>query len=68
VYRKQLWTQSQQENPNFFYSPLALLEYGAASFLYELFPSVPSGATGEPNYGNISSFFLEEKIPENWYT
>lgn len=78
LYRKQRWTQSQQENPNFFYGPLSLLEYGAASFLYEL---MPSGTNNQPDLATISSFFgahkqsdgtftfgHDEKIPPNWTT
>lgn len=78
VYRKQRWEQSQRENPNFFYGPLSLLEYGAASFLYEL---MPSGTNNQPDLKTISTFFgahkqtdgswkfgNDERIPPNWTT
>ena len=39
AYRSQRYDESVQENPNFFFGPLSLLLFGAASFLYELFPS-----------------------------
>ncbi len=35
LYRNQRWHQSQVENSNFYFGPLSLLLYGAASFLYE---------------------------------
>lgn len=38
------------QNPNFFFGPLSLLLFGAASFLYELFPSY--GNEGTPDLGN----------------
>ncbi|KAK0277851.1 hypothetical protein LTR35_009687 [Friedmanniomyces endolithicus] len=76
LYRKQRWHQSQVENPNFYFGPLALLLYGAASFLYELMPSGTHGYA--PDLATISSFFgaekqsdgtwgfVHEKIPPNW--
>lgn len=77
VYRNQRWHQSQTENPDFFFGPLSLLLYGAASFLYELMPSGTEGYA--PNLATISSFFgaeqqsdgtwtfnNAEKIPDNW--
>lgn len=76
-YRLQRYEQSRAENPNFFFGPLTLLLYGAASFLYELMPSGTRGYT--PDVETISSFFgaeqqadgswafnNREKIPENW--
>lgn len=63
-YRLQRWEQSQAENPNFFFGPLTLLLYGAASFLYELMPSGTRGYA--PDLETISSFFIDEKLPENW--
>lgn len=78
-YREQRYHQSQMENPNFYFGPLALLLYGAASFLYELMPSQNNNLT--PDYATISSFFGaekqsdgtykfngQEKIPANWTT
>lgn len=77
LYRYQRYQQSRADNPNFFYGPLSLLLYGAASFLYELMPSANQGMV--PNIPNISSFFgtkknangqwiflNEERIPPNW--
>lgn len=54
-YRYQRYQQSLAENPNFFFGPLALLLYGAASFLYELMPSESNGFV--PNEYEISTFF-----------
>lgn len=77
AYRSQRYDESVQENPNFFFGPLALLLYGASSFLYELFPSF--GNEGTPDLKTISSFFGTsqdsngkwvsgpERIPDNWY-
>ncbi|TKA61134.1 hypothetical protein B0A55_12340 [Friedmanniomyces simplex] len=76
LYRNQRWHQSQVENPNFFFGPLTLLLYGAASFLYELMPSGTHNYA--PDLATISSFFgaekqsdgtwafVDEKIPSNW--
>lgn len=38
-YRYQRYVQSRQENPWFFFGPLGIFTHGAASFIYELFPS-----------------------------
>ncbi|CAO2658790.1 Nn.00g065130.m01.CDS01 [Neocucurbitaria sp. VM-36] len=79
AYRSQRYDESVQQNPNFFFGPLSLLLYGAASFLYELFPSY--GPQGTPDLNTISSFFgavqdssaaggwrhVGEKIPDNWF-
>ena len=76
-YEKERYDQSKAENPNFYYGPKSLLLYGAASFLYELFPS--GGNEGVPDVPTISSFFgavansdgsyshVPEQIPDNWY-
>ncbi|KXT07553.1 hypothetical protein AC578_10251 [Pseudocercospora eumusae] len=64
TYRKQRYDQSKRDNPNFFFGPLSLLLYGAASFLYELFPSGTRGYA--PDVYTITSFFVREKIPDNW--
>ncbi|WPH04693.1 Cloroperoxidase [Acrodontium crateriforme] len=75
-YRKQRYEQSVAENPNFYFGPLSLLLFGAASFLYELMPSGTRGYA--PDLETISSFFgaekqadgtwgfVYEKIPDNW--
>lgn len=75
-FREERWIQSQAQNPNFFFGPLTLLLYGAASFLYEL---MPSGTRNyEPVLEDISAFFgteqdangnwvyIHERIPPNW--
>lgn len=77
LYRSQRYAQSLAENPNFYFGPLALLLYGASSFVYELMPSGPDYI---PDKQTISSFFGasenadgtysfngQEKIPDNWY-
>lgn len=80
AYRSQRYDESLQQNPNFFFGPLSLLLYGAASFLYELFPSF--GNEGVPDLATMESFFgavqdssapggwrhVPERIPPNWYT
>ena len=76
-YRYQRYHQSIAENPNFYFGPLSLLLFGAASFLYELMPSGTQDYA--PNLETISSFFGAEKqddgtwafngkerIPYNW--
>ena len=79
AYRSQRYDESKRENANFFFGPLTALLYGAASFLYELFPSY--GNEGTPDLATISSFFgtqedasapggwshFGEKIPDNWF-
>lgn len=64
TYRKQRYDQPKRDNPNFFFGPLSLLLYGAASFLYELFPSGTRGYA--PHLPTITSFFVRERIPDNW--
>ncbi|KAI8933979.1 hypothetical protein NX059_008752 [Plenodomus lindquistii] len=78
AYRGQRYDESLQTNGNFFFGPLSLLLYGAASFLYELFPSY--GPEGVPDLATMKSFFgavedssapggwrhVPEKIPDNW--
>lgn len=76
LYREQRYYQSLAENPDFFFGPLSLLLFGAASFLYEL---MPSGPDYTPDIETISSFFgaeqddngdwtfnNAEQIPANW--
>jgi hypothetical protein len=64
LYRAQRYNQSLAENPNFYFGPLSLLLYGAASFLYEL---MPSGPNYSPNEATISSFFGVEKQSDGSY-
>ncbi|KAF1921724.1 hypothetical protein BDU57DRAFT_584754 [Ampelomyces quisqualis] len=80
AYRSRRYDDSVQTNPNFFFGPLSLLLFGAASFLYELFPSY--GNAGTPDLATMKSFFgavedssapggwrhVPEKIPENWFS
>lgn len=78
LYRYQRYQQSLAENGNFYFGPLAILLFGAASFLYELFPSL--GSAGNPDLATMESFFgaspdgsggytfnNAEQIPRNWY-
>ena len=78
LYRYQRYQQSKAENGNFVFEPQSLLLFGAASFLYELFPSL--GPAGNPDLATMESFFgaspdgnggytfnNAEQIPPNWY-
>lgn len=78
LYRYQRYQQSKADNGNFYYGPKALLLIGAATFLYELFPSL--GPAGSPDLATMSSFFgaqsngqggytfnNQERIPTDWY-
>jgi hypothetical protein len=77
AYRSQRYDESLASNPNFFFGPLAILLYGAASFLYELF--APYGPEGNADLATMSSFYgavqdsegnwvhTAEHIPDNWY-
>ena len=49
------YQESKATNPNFFFGPKSILLYGAASFLYELFPS--HGPDGSPAFIDIGSFY-----------
>jgi hypothetical protein len=80
AYRSQRYDESLATNPNFYFGPLSLLLYGAASFLYELFPSF--GDKGVPDLATMEAFFgakpdsssssgythVPERIPENWFS
>ena len=78
LYRYQRYQQSFAENGNFYFGPKTVLLFGAASFLYELFPSL--GPAGAPDLPTMESFFgtqsdgnggytfnNKEQIPSNWY-
>ena len=78
LYRYQRYQQSKADNGNFYFGPKSVILIGAASFLYELFPSL--GNAGNPDLATISSFFGAEsdgnggwrfnnmeQIPPNWY-
>ena len=49
------YQDSKATNPNFFFGPKAVLLYGAASFLYELFPS--HGPDGSPIFLDLGAFY-----------
>ncbi|KAK3314965.1 Chloroperoxidase [Apodospora peruviana] len=76
-YRKERWLQCRAENPQFYFPILGIFQYGAASFVYELFPNGNEGYV--PNLHNTASFFgaykppnsntyesVPERIPPNW--
>lgn len=65
-YRYQRYNESLKTNPNFYFGPKSLLLYGAASFLYELFPSL--GDQGKPDQATMNSFFIPERLPNNWFS
>lgn len=50
------YKQSTAENPNFYFGPKVILLYGAASFLFRLFPNF-TGNTGPPVLHFIGGFF-----------
>ena len=78
LFMSQRYNQSKADNPNFYFGPKAVLLYGAASFLFELFPSL--GIQGDPNLAIEKSFFgaesigdgkfvfnNAEQIPDEWF-
>ena len=52
----QRYKQSVAENPNFYYGPKVVLLYGAASFLFRLYPNF-TGDVGPPTLHFIAGFF-----------
>ena len=52
----QRYKQSIAENANFYYGPKVVLLYGAASFLFRLFPNF-TGDVGPPTLHFIAGFF-----------
>ena len=66
LYRKQRYDQSLAENSNFYFGPLSLLLFGAASFLYELMPSGTHNY--QPDLETISSFFGAEENSDGTYS
>ncbi|KAH9831905.1 aromatic peroxygenase-like, partial [Teratosphaeria destructans] len=66
LYRYQRYNESRAENGNFYFGPKSVLLFGAASFLYELFPSL--GELGTPDQTTMDYFFQKEQIPPNWYS
>ncbi len=72
-YRAQRYRGIEATNPNFFFDAGSLSLYGAASFLYELFPS----SNYTPDETAIASFFgvqmncveweyIGERAPSGW--
>ncbi|CAD6574458.1 MAG: hypothetical protein ASARMPREDX12_006596 [Alectoria sarmentosa] len=57
------YQNSVATNPNFFFGPKAILLYGAASFVYELFPS--HGPAGAPGFLDIGAFYGTSDPDEN---
>jgi len=66
LYRYQRYQQSLSENGNFYFGPSSLLLFGAASFLYELFPSL--GPAGAPDLPTMESFFGAQSDGNGGYT
>lgn len=62
TYRARRWQDSMTNNPNFFFGVGSLLLYGAASFLYELFP----GSTNAPDEATMTSFSGVQKNGDEW--
>ncbi|KAI7541530.1 Cloroperoxidase [Hortaea werneckii] len=65
-YRYERYQESVAWNGNFYFGPKSLLLFGAASFLYELFPSL--GELGKPDQTTMDYFFKKEQLPPNWYS
>jgi len=77
LYRSMRYDQSVAENPNFYFPPKEIHLYGAASFLYEIFPNSATGSI--PDKATIMTFFgavdngdgtygwVPERFPANWY-
>ena len=78
LFMSQRYEQSKADNANFYFGPKSILLYGAASFLFELFPSL--GIEGDPNIEIQKSFFgakdvgggrfvfnNAEQIPDEWF-
>ncbi|KZO94183.1 Cloroperoxidase [Calocera viscosa TUFC12733] len=76
LYRSQQYDRARVENPWLYFPQLALHNYGAATFLYNTFPSSAKNYT--PDLETISSFFgavqlpngswghVGERTPPNW--
>ncbi|KAI9056200.1 hypothetical protein LZ554_001128 [Drepanopeziza brunnea f. sp. 'monogermtubi'] len=77
-YRYLRYQESLRDNPNFYFGPLTMLLYGAASFLYEIMPSgtnnyAPDKATIMTFFGVTPSedgstyvFNNDERLPANY--
>jgi hypothetical protein len=77
-YRYQRYQDSRARNGQFFFGPHSLPLYGAASFLYELYPDAGTGSV--PDLATIATWFgarkagnatggwaaVPERIPEHW--
>ncbi|KAF2755871.1 secreted chloroperoxidase [Pseudovirgaria hyperparasitica] len=72
------YVDSRTRNPQFSFGPLAIFTHGAASFVYEMFPSGTEDY--RPTLANTAAFFgakkerdgswshIPERIPDNWTT
>ncbi|EJU02390.1 heme-thiolate peroxidase aromatic peroxygenase [Dacryopinax primogenitus] len=61
LYRSQQYDRARVENPWLYFPQLALHNYGAATFLYNAFPSSAKNYT--PDLETISSFFGAVQLP-----
>jgi hypothetical protein len=82
-YRGQRYDESIAENGQFYFGPRVLVLYGAASFLYELFPNfgdagTPTLAAIQPFFGAVKAAsgagnatggwdFVSERLPTGWH-
>jgi len=76
LYRSNVYDTSRATNPYFYFPELVLHNYGAATFLFQAFPS--SNRNNTPDLPTIASFFgavplangewgaEPERIPPNW--
>jgi hypothetical protein len=61
--RARRWDDSQAANPHFFFGPLSIFLYGAASFVYDLMPSGPGYRADQQT---LDAWFLRERLPAGW--
>ncbi|KAL6705176.1 hypothetical protein ACN47E_007281 [Coniothyrium glycines] len=76
AYRSTRYDESLATNPNFYFGPKSLLLYGAASFIYQVFPVL--GPAGPADFSTVAAFYgavpnaagsydhVPERIPRNW--
>lgn len=60
-YRYERWHQCKNENPQFYFPILGFFQYGAASFLYELWPNGNEGYV--PNLHNTATLYVFVPCP-----
>ena len=66
-YKVLRYNQSRADNPNFYFGPKnAILNNGAASFLFEVYPNY--GNEGVPDLATISSFFGTKKLADGTFS